>query len=238
MKNIKQQLEALYAEAEFQKLFESLNYYLLDESEGKQELLHLNFRFNEIKRKVLGGTITLQDELMVKNQIGVGLLEIIKNLTENTTASTSRTNSASTEMSEAIGSKPFDEKFLVVSQSEKSRDELHFYFSHLGLKNFDCKILSQKEPADEYLFIVFDAFEIKNPNNAPRVDDNYLSILSSYLADGQLVVYYGKTWDRLDEYRNQVHAANSRFSLYHRVMEMKEVINKFNLKPSPPSANS
>jgi hypothetical protein len=230
MQDIKAHVNDLFREAEYEKLFRTLHILLNAKTVALQNLDNLKRQFITVRRDFINnGIISYEEQTRMVNRISIGLQETIQSLDENDISAHHLNISLAVE----------SEKMLVITKTDIAAKELDSYFKHLGLTNFDCKVLSQKESADDYLFILFDASEIKSPNEARREDSRYLGILSGYLAEGHLVVYYGKTWDRLDDYRNQVHAANSRFSLYHRVIEMKEVINKFNIKPSSPeSVNS
>jgi hypothetical protein len=225
MNNNKAHITDLFRKAEYEKVFQALHLLLNSDKVALCDLDNLKRQFNTVRRDFISNhIISYEEHTRMVNRISMGLQEIIESLDGH-------------EVSESLENLLLEdklEKILIVTKTETAQKELDLYFKHLSVTNFDCKVLTQKEPASDYLFILFDASEIKSPNDASREDSNYLGILSSYLADGLLVVYYGKTWDKLDEYRNQVHASNSRFSLYHRVMEMGEVIKKFNIKPLSP----
>ena len=83
------------------------------------------------------------------------------------------------------------------------------------------------DSGDEYDLIVFDNRSLKPERDGkfiiyPAADDKKrLKLMKAWLNKTMaLILHFGPTWQEMDKYRDQMHAANSIFALHARMKEM------------------
>ncbi|MCB0654140.1 MAG: hypothetical protein KDC85_22865 [Saprospiraceae bacterium] len=130
------------------------------------------------------------------------------------------------------------EKFFVVTPTSKRKGEIEEFFPEEYFPNCEVIVSEEIKTKPRSKFIIFDFYGFEKINS-PESENvfikkhpalkSYLLILSELVKQRHFIIYLGNHYYNLDNWREQVHAANSKFALYARIREMIEY-----LKYNPP----
>jgi hypothetical protein len=127
----------------------------------------------------------------------------------------------------AFETEGIEETILVVSSNDTSLVDMRRFFTSYFFKNVHYDASCKEVVAETYDLIVFDnrlmGKAVGNAQAEEALDEaarNHLVLLKKYLEETKFnIVYYGEFLHLLNNYRDRVNAANSKFTLYARVKE-------------------
>lgn len=222
-KELKDKLVDLLSKDMVEDLIHLGRQWTKEDSISQRDLVQISGRYYRLRRNRRLSLITYENFSQEMNQISAALDLWMHDLTAD---------DISTELVY-----PFPT--LVISNN----DGLSGFFDRTGLKGFviEKREKFQQKDLEKYCLIIFD-----NDNLPPCTDPNMLiekghkkqvEIMGDYLEKGKefiksdkkgenLVVFlhYGDENYLVSEYRKYIHAANSIYSLYARIMEVLEFL--------------
>ena len=223
--NVISDVNDLFDEGRYEDCIKLLRNHFPSSSSKGGELQLMQARLNRSKREHLLGVAESKEIKDDTIKVSHLLQEVIQNLIPEDFLT------VSSEKNESSGRLTIDDDILVVSLDRVDAEIMSKYFQSLGFINVICKTFGEDVyDAEKFKLVVFDAMRIKNPDNPNLTREQpFINEISKHLAKGFLVVFYGKTFSALDEFRDNSHAANSKFSLYARVKEMLDFLNRYHL---------
>jgi len=214
-----QETKKLAGEAKLASAFDLLLKHIKPESERYDEFLVIKSSFKYVWKAGLIG------------------IESSENLRTETNKLTNRVLMFTKELEPEDFIEPAEEAerqdFLVFCPADKVADMTE-YFTSLNFKGF--KVCSYEKPEDisPYQFLVFynvdipfcprEAMAAGFEDSLQQLIRKRIDFMNKCLEQKRFSVYFGNTFYWVNEKRDYVHAANSRFALFARVNEMLHII--------------
>ncbi len=131
------------------------------------------------------------------------------------------------------------ETLLVVSANKAASEAMKQFFSSYFFRKVVYDYSGKVHKTGGADIVLFDNLIMENPCSKKDDEDKltdaqkkHLDLLRSYMTDTHYkVIYYGQQLHLINEYRDRINAANSRFSLYARIRETLEFMKMYKEKP-------
>jgi Effector-associated domain 11 len=170
-----------------------------------------------------GNRIQRSDYVFERNSIDFRLSNVIEKIEETDTVASIEDNEDKIDEN--------DKEILVICRNDT--DEF-FMTTFCGQKQgLKCKVKQSKTYIDpkNYKFIIFDNHSIKNIDDKFDLKDDeiaHLNLMKEYINEyrehEKYMIHFGDNASIVNQNRDIVYSANSKFSLYSRIKEMEKYI--------------
>lgn len=186
-----------------------------EDSRKYDDLIMLQSQYKELKTKENNGTFDPSIDRVHKEQVKNRIITFITDLEEEDFDKA------------AFKLHGIEESILVVSHDKKSSADMNKFFSSYTFINTDYDFSGKVIYPSHCDLIVFDnrimGKVVPNPKFEEELNDtvkSHLALLKDYLTKTNYnIVYYGEFLYWLNDHRDRVNAANSKFTLYPRIKE-------------------
>jgi len=231
--DFKKQVEELFASNRLKEALALLNAELSVEAPPKKRTLFLQLRnrFNAIQEQKIAEVISWSEANVATNKIGMDFLQFVEQLEQSDLKS--KTATTHQDILNSI---------LVICPAAANKQELEEFFQQLRFIN--ARVQSDADvqfPLEGYDLIIFDNQHLPDcpvPAAAEKLSPEQQSTLQERVALMQRILsetttpllHYGERLYLVNEHRQRIYAANSRFSLYARTKELLDFINTYLVK--------
>lgn len=228
MKDFKENLLNLIAKNEVKKVLQILSDSINKESDRYNDFVKISARYNGLLDLKMINTIDFSQFILETNKINDTILWFIDKL-------------SSDEIYESKDSSAeyIDNPILIVFSSEDYRiDEI---LKETDLSNITAISIDEQIPDEKFDLIIFDNRDLKTCYNEKALEafspkeqhliSNRIALMNKYLENtSNFIIHFGEILYWVNNNRERVHAANSKFSLYARTKEMLAFINSYRVE--------
>ena len=191
------------------------------------QFLMLNHRYNRNKTVFFNDTLAYDKYCQEDNKIVQALMHLVGSITES---------DLKTEVT--FQHKAITNPILVICSSETSQNYMQEFFNLLNFKKAKVIVSSRLEDVTDFDLVIFDNRALKDcpasgvleslsQPEKERIQAR-VNLMSSYLSDtDKFLVHFGERLYWINDNRERVYAANSKFALHARVGEMLDFINSY-----------
>lgn len=224
---LKEKLQDQLSGNELRKVLDTLKEILKSGTDTHNNFILLRRRFNDMMDKRQTNTISFDNEQIESNKIAIALLDCIQLLEQKDLKSTS-----------VSGHKDINAPLLVLTDKEYLQS-ITDLFKSLRLTN--TSVLSFNEDNIQYEgydLIIFNNTDLPFCPSADALNkmeltlkqkiDNRTALMKHVLDNTpRFLIHFGDLLFWLNNHRDRIHAANSKFSLYARIKEMLDYIDTY-----------
>ncbi len=197
------------------KALETLQNSVLPQSEFYNDLLVLTANFNDNNKAVILGIQDPKENQQETNRINQRLLMFIDALEEEDLKTPTPVSIQNT--------------LLVLTPDQNRQVVMQDLFFRLGMTTTQVRVFDERLTWKDYEIIVFDNEDLaqsrdKSPEELAVIKAREEQIKHALTESHAVLVHYGGYLDLVNQHRNRMQAANSRFTLYARIREVAEFL--------------
>ena len=225
IEELKNTLKELFANNRIKQVLNLLKQELDDNSEYYDSFLMNCNRFNAIQEQLMINVISHENANVDKAKINSAILQIINSLQQ-----------IDLKQNNKLSHKEVSNPILVVTSSNSNFDIIKDFFLQLNFVNISVQSFEQINNTNEFDLIILDNRGLPAcPNHSvlekfqeKEVYEFRIQKMNEFIKNTtKFFIYWGEYLFWVNENRERVHAANSKFALYARIKEMLDFINTF-----------
>lgn len=214
--DFKSSFQQLIAQAKLEEAFNWIDTHVSKSSDiWQDEILAVQSQFSELEREFNVGIIERNEYRTVRNGIQYRLNNIVKKLDD-------------VDIVEPIEDK---NAILIICRNDTDEFYMRDFCSQKKELNYEVKQLKAYEDPTNYRFIIFDNHSIKDIDDRFQLKEDeipHLNLMKEYIEEyrehKKYMIHFGNEATIVRTNRDIVYSANSKFSLYSRILEMEQYI--------------
>lgn len=211
----KQTLYTLVEQNKFKRIFEALQQV---EGIETHDLVMQKSQYNRLEDQEMMGVISREHYTVELNKIRRNLLSFIENYLPNT-------NLMPTNL--------IMNPILVISQNEEKIAETAQFFNRLNFGQVEVLHTDTVPNTEKYDLIIFDNRHLPFMQKVEQMPDNEIvrkriDLMKRYIEQSHnFLLHWGETLFLVNDYRDRIGAANSKFTIYARIRELLDFMRAY-----------